>query len=63
MLSSQILDKDSRYRVKDYQLPSPSFLGKKIMHYKPQRRGDTLNSAQHFTSVMPTSVGDFSSSF
>lgn len=58
-LCSQILDKDSPYRVKDYQLPAPSFLAKKIVRYKPQRRRDTLNSAQHFTSVMPTSVGDF----
>jgi len=45
MLCSQILDKDSAYRVKDYQLPSPYFLYKKIVRYKPQRRRDTLNSA------------------
>lgn len=62
-LCSQILNKDSPYRVKDYQLPSCSFLAKKIVHYKPQRRCGTLNSARHFTSVVPTSVGDFSSCF
>lgn len=63
MLSSQILDKDPLYRVKDYQLPFPSFFAKKTRHCKPQRRGSTLNSALHSTSVMPISVGDFSSSF
>lgn len=59
VLSSQILDKDSPYRVKDYQLPCPFFLAKKILHYKAQRRGDTLNSARHFASVIPTSARDF----
>lgn len=57
-----ILDKESSYTVKNHQLPSSSFLAKKIMPYKPQRRCYTLNSARQFTFVLLTSLGDFSSS-
>lgn len=44
MLHSRILSKDFPYRVKDYQLPSCSCLAKKLVHYKAQRRGNTLIS-------------------
>lgn len=63
VLCYQIHDKEPSYTVKDYQQPSPSFLAKKLTPYKLERRCYTLNSAQQLTFVMPTSLGDFSSSF
>lgn len=62
VLCYQIHDKESSHTVKDYQLPSPSFPAKKLTPYKPERRCCTLNSARQLTFVMPTSLGDFSSS-
>lgn len=59
ILHSQILSKDSPYRVKDYQLPSPSSLAKKIVCYKAQRRGNTLISARHLTCHVHFGVGFF----
>lgn len=63
VLCYQIHDKEPSYTVKDYQQPSPSFLAKKLTPYKPERRCYTLNSARQLTFVMPTSLGDFSSSY
>lgn len=58
MLHSQILGKDSLYRVKDYQLPSHFCFAKKLVHYKAQRRSNTLPGT---SCVMPTLVWDFHS--